>query len=486
MIKFFPNSTTFLSIYDINIQWYAVLIMTGALLTLFVSKKDLKESKYIDVNGFLDDFFVYVLWIGLIGARLWFCLFYNAKFYLSHPLEILKVYQGGLAIHGGLIFGITFAIFYCKKKNVSFFKAMDGIIPNILLAQALGRWGNFVNKECHGPEVSESFYNGILSFLKDGMNINGHYYEPEFFYESMLCIIGWLIIHFIIKKNQNKRGDLVWSYLMWYGLIRAFIEQRRTDALLVGNLKIAVIISFIFIMIGILGYIGIWDKFMPKRKPTILFDFDGTLMYTDATVVEGYRHLFKLHGDEKDFTKERQVEILGPALRELFPIYFPGIPYEQLLDEYHNKTMEVENDLNHPNPGAIEVLKYLKENDYNVGIISTKMKPDIQRTLKDFNLEDYIEDIFGLNEVKNVKPDPEGLFGIIKKNNWNGDDVIMVGDSKADLMAGKNYGAYTIAYIGNKDKAQTLIDLKPNKCVEDLSEIIKYLESEKYFTYNLK
>lgn len=487
MISFFPNRTTFLSIFGLNIQWYAVLIICGALITLFFSKRDIKKYRYIDVDGFLDDYFVYVLWFGVIGARLWFCAFYNLEYYLSNPIEILKVYNGGLAIHGGLLAGVIFTYFYCKKKNVSILKVADAILPNVLLAQALGRWGNFVNKECHGPEVDESFYNGILSFLKDGMNINGHYYEPEFFYESLLCILGWLIIHFIIKKNQNKRGDLMWSYFMWYGLIRAFIEQRRTDSLMIGNFKTAVIISIIFVLVGMLGYLGVFDKlFVKKKKPTVLFDFDGTLMNTDKSIVDAYAALFEKRGRLEDFTDARRVEVLGPGLRELFPVYFPGEDVEELVEEYRVINHELGDIYNHPNPGAVEVLKYLKEEGYKVGIVSTKQKEVIGHTLEKLELSEYIDDIVGVDEVKNLKPNPEGLRLIINKNKWNSDDVIYVGDSKGDIGAGLNQGAYTIAYLANKDKEESLKACNATRNIYDLIEIIDILKEDHYFTYNLK
>ena len=487
MIKFFPSSTTFLEIFGLHIQWYAILIVTGALITLYLSKRDLKEAKNIDINGFLDDYFIYVLWFGLIGARLWFCAFSDINYYLNNPLEIFKVWNGGLAIHGGLVGGLIFTIFYCKKKNVSLLKTMDAILPNVLIAQALGRWGNFVNKECHGPEVDESFYNGILSFLKDGMNINGHYYEPEFFYESILCIIGWLIIHFIIKKYQNKRGDLVWAYLMWYGLIRAFIEQRRTDSLMIGNFKMAVLTSIVFIVVGILGYLGIFDKlFFKKKKPTILFDFDGTLINTDHSIIEAYRQLFINRNKENEFTKEREIEILGPGLRELFPIYFEGEDVEALVEEYRSYNHELGRIHNKPYENAYEVLKQLKEENYDIGIVSTKQKETILETLKTFNMDEFIDDICGVDEVKKLKPNPEGLINIVNKNKWNSEDVIYIGDSVGDIGAGNNYGAYTIAYQSHPEKKEQLLSSNPNRSIDNLIEILDILKENHYFTNNLK
>ena len=221
-----------------------------------------------------------MIWAGLIGARLWFCLFYDFKYYISNPVAILRIWDGGLAIHGTLVFGALSMFFYCKKRNVSFIKFLDAILPCVFIGQAFGRWGNFVNQECFGNEVPASYFDGILSFLKEGMHINGHYYEPMFFYESMGCLLGFIIINFILRKYQNKRGDLTWAYLMWYGVIRYFIEGHRTDSLFIGNLKTAQLTSIIFGIVGLLGFFGVFDKYVfKKKKPTLLFDFDGTIMH---------------------------------------------------------------------------------------------------------------------------------------------------------------------------------------------------------------
>ena len=194
---FFPDEQTFVkfSIFGLqfDIRWYAVLIMTGALLAYLVAKKEIRKSRFISPD-FFDSFFIYTLWVGIIGARLWYCIFYNFSFYFSNPVNIIRVWDGGLAIQGGIVAGAIFAWYYIKRNRYPFMKLMDIVLPNVLIGQAIGRWGNFVNRECHGGEVEESYFNGVLSFLKEGMYIKGHYYEPLFFYESMLCILGWILI----------------------------------------------------------------------------------------------------------------------------------------------------------------------------------------------------------------------------------------------------------------------------------------------------
>ena len=486
-MHFFPDEQTFLMFkignISLDIRWYAVLILTGALITYLISKKDIQKVKYIDLD-FFDSMAVYTLWVGIIGARLWFCIFYNFSYYMANPLEIIRIWDGGLAIQGGIVFGALFAYLYMKKNHYSFFKLADLILPNVLLAQAIGRWGNFVNKECHGAEVAESYYDGILSFLKQGMYINGHYYEPMFFYESILCILGWILIYCVLKKHQNKRGDLVYGYLMWYGLIRFFIEGRRTDSLYLGNLKMAQLTSVLFLIIGLLGYLGFFERFIKKEKPTLLFDFDGTLVDTKQGIVEAYRALFKKYSDEAKFTDEVKQEIIGPALKDLFPKYFPGIDYDTLYADYRKRQLEVSKTTNHPTPNSEQVLKQLHEEGYHIAIISTRSHEGIEEILKDFSLEGYIDDICGLRDVKNLKPDPEAIFKIVNKNGWNR-ECIMVGDSLMDINCGLNYGAYTVAYLDDPTRSEILAKTA-NESITDMIDILEIVKKDIYFTYDKK
>ena len=485
MIKFFIDRYTFLSITlfskTITIRWYAFLIMLGALGAYLVSRKEFKRAKYKDID-FFDSLFIYTLWVGVIGARIWFCLFYNLSYYLAHPIEILYVWNGGLAIQGGLVAGSLFVYFYCKANHYPFLKIIDIILPNVLIGQAFGRWGNFVNQECHGAEVTEEYFNGILSFLKPGMLINGHYYEPLFFYESMLCIIGWCLIYFVLRKKQNRRGDLGYCYLMWYGVIRFFIEARRTDSLYLGPIKMAQLTSIIFVIVGCLGYVGLLRKLTNRNKPVVIFDFDGTLLDTSGSIFAGYEECFRVYSDVSKFTDEIKEEVLGPALRTLFPKYFPGYDYDTLYKTYHDRQVEVADKLNKPILGSIETLKRLHEEGYHVGIVSTRTNEGINELLIKFGMREYVDSICGLNDVKNLKPDPEGIINMVDHNKWNR-DVVMCGDSIMDIRCGNNYGALTIAYLDNPNRSKQMND-EANYSVTDLTQIFDILNSDISFTYN--
>ena len=484
-MTFFPDRTTFLSFGNLSIKWYAVLIITGAFVAYLVSLKDIISRKSIKVDDF-SDLFVYTLFAGVIGSRIWFCLFYDFSFYLSNPINIIRIWDGGLAIQGGLAGGFIYVYSFCKKNNISLLVLADCMLPNVLIGQAFGRWGNFINKECHGVEVSEAYFDGILSFLKDGMYIGGKYYEPLFFYESMLCIMGWALIHFVLKKNQNKRGDLTWCYLIWYGIVRFFIERTRTDSLYIGNIKMAMLTSVVFIVVGVLGYVDVLDKLFKKKKPTIIFDMDGTLIDTAPSIISAYEALFEKYDDIKNFTKERRAEVLGPALRDIFPKYFPGHDYDELYAVYRARQIEVSPKVNKPMNNVLTTLKSLHEDNYKIAILSTRSHDGIEELLKDHQLETYVDYICGLKDVDNLKPDPEGIFKIVKEKGFNASDVIMIGDSPMDIKCGQNYGAYTVGYINNLDKKDDMYKASANEYIEDISEVLNIVSKKQYFTYNLK
>lgn len=486
-MSFFPNRTTFLSIGSLNIQWYAVLILTGAFIAYFFGKRNLKEYRYIDIDGFFDDVFVWLLWGGVIGARLWFCLFYNFDFYVSNPIEIIKIWDGGLAFHGGFVGGALAAYFVCRKKNVSFIKVLDCLMPTVLIGQAVGRWGNFVNQECHGSAVSADYFKGPLALIKDGMLIGGTYYKPLFLYESLLCLLGFILINFLLRKTQSKRGQLFGAYLIWYGIIRFFIEADRTDSLLIGSLKTAQVTSIIFVIFGLFFYFGLLEKILKKKKPTIIFDLDGTLTDSTGPIIESFRATFEKFGNPDDFTIERESEVLGPPIKEMFEKYFPDGDIEEISKYYREVNKKILDETLEPIKDAVKLVEELAQEGYDLAILTTRAKSSTNDCLLKcgFKLEDF-KAIMTLDDVENTKPNPEGVFKIVNDYKLNSDDVIIVGDSTADIKAGQGFGAYTIAFSILEGKRKGIEEAKPNAIIEELMKVKDILNENHYFTYNLK
>lgn len=257
-MKLFPNRTTFISFGSLTIQWYAVFIVTGALVAYYISCKRMEKKGYTDLP--LSDFFVNTLLIGFLGARIWYVIFMFDELYANDLMGIFKIYEGGLAIQGGLIAAIPYAFYFCKKHNISILKAGDAIMPTVLIAQAIGRWGNFMNQEAYGQIMTKARMDAlpIPQFIKDGMYIYGAYRQPTFLYESVLNLIGFIVIVFIISKIFKKDGCQFAFYFIWYGIVRFIVEAYRSDSLMLGSIKMAQLTSIVFIIVGVIGLIYIY------------------------------------------------------------------------------------------------------------------------------------------------------------------------------------------------------------------------------------
>ena len=250
------------SIWNFDIQWYSILVVIGIILALVLI---LKEASRQQMNR---DFFVnmafYVILFGVLGARLYYVLF-NLDYYMMDPVEILKIWNGGLAIHGGIFVGILVVILYCQKYDARVLKTLDIIVVGVILAQAIGRWGNFFNQEAYGMATTRDVLLGlnIPEFIVNGMNIDGIYYQPTFLYESVWNIIGFIGMLIVRRLKNTKVGTITSIYLIWYGIGRFFIEASRQDSLMLGSFRVARLVSIGMIVTGI--YIFVKQKVKPKE-----------------------------------------------------------------------------------------------------------------------------------------------------------------------------------------------------------------------------
>lgn len=239
-----------LDLGPIQIYWYSIFIFIGMLIACIVIYKEAKKQEIEE--EFLVNLTFNAIIIGIIGARLYYVLF-NLSYYMSNPIEMLEIWNGGLAIHGGILAGLLFTIYYCKKHEMNLWKILDIIVVGLIIAQAIGRWGNFFNSEAYGPITTASKLKslGIPTFIINGMYILGEYRQPTFFYESVWCMFGFFAMLLIRKYKYLKVGQLTSFYLIWYGIIRFIIEAMRTDSLMLGPIKVAQLVSIIFIVSGI-------------------------------------------------------------------------------------------------------------------------------------------------------------------------------------------------------------------------------------------
>ncbi|HEI9028604.1 TPA: prolipoprotein diacylglyceryl transferase [Staphylococcus aureus] len=233
----------------LSVRWYGIIIAVGILLGYFVAQRALvKAGLHKDT---LVDIIFYSALFGFIAARIYFVIF-QWPYYVENPSEIIKIWHGGIAIHGGLIGGFIAGVIVCKVKNLNPFQIGDIVAPSIILAQGIGRWGNFMNHEAHGGPVSRAFLEKLHlpNFIIENMYINGQYYHPTFLYESIWDVAGFIIL--VNIRKHLKLGETFFLYLTWYSIGRFFIEGLRTDSLmLTSNIRVAQLVSILLILISI-------------------------------------------------------------------------------------------------------------------------------------------------------------------------------------------------------------------------------------------
>ncbi|HFE5633610.1 TPA: prolipoprotein diacylglyceryl transferase [Staphylococcus aureus] len=233
----------------LSVRWYGIIIAVGILLGYFVAQRALvKAGLHKDT---LVDIIFYSALFGFIAARIYFVIF-QWPYYAENPSEIIKIWHGGIAIHGGLIGGFIAGVIVCRVKNLNPFQIGDIVAPSIILAQGIGRWGNFMNHEAHGGPVSRAFLEQLHlpNFIIENMYINGQYYHPTFLYESIWDVAGFIIL--VNIRKHLKLGETFFLYLTWYSIGRFFIEGLRTDSLmLTSNIRVAQLVSILLILISI-------------------------------------------------------------------------------------------------------------------------------------------------------------------------------------------------------------------------------------------
>ena len=255
-------------LFGLPIYWYAIIIVSGVIIAMWLSTREAVRVglKPDDVT----DFMLIGLPVSIIGARLYYILF-DLQYYIDDPSQIFNIRSGGIAIYGALIAGGIWLYFFCQRNFISPWTFLDIAAPSVLLAQGIGRWGNFMNHEAFGAEVSRSFLESLYipKFIIDNMYIDEAYRQPTFLYESVWNVIGFIVLIFLRKKTGLlKEGEVFLSYLIWYGFGRFFIEGMRTHRLyLFGDIRVSQALSAL-LFFGAIGLL-IW-----RRKNQTLKDYN--------------------------------------------------------------------------------------------------------------------------------------------------------------------------------------------------------------------
>ena len=232
----------------LEIRWYAICILTGLILAVHLASKEAPRKK-IQADDVLD-FILLAFPLSIVGARLYYVLF-NWKQYQDNLLSIFEIWNGGLAIYGGLLVGAATLYFFSRHRFIDPLDFLDIAAPSVMIAQSLGRWGNFFNQEAYGHAVEHLNY--LPKFIQQQMFIDGSYRQPTFLYESLWNLLGFFIIIWLRSKPRLlKRGEVTAFYLVWYGCGRFIIEGLRTDSLLFLGVRVSQWLSAFLVVLGLL------------------------------------------------------------------------------------------------------------------------------------------------------------------------------------------------------------------------------------------
>ena len=258
--------------HEFSIRWYGLLIAIGFLLAVVYAYRRANEFR-LSKDAMTDVVLVCTLF-AFVGARLYYVIFSEDRAaYFNDPLSILRVWEGGLAIYGGVIGAFVTALWMCPLKKVDTMRMFDLAAPGFLIGQAIGRWGNFFNQEAFGGNTTLPW--GMTGSIIGSPYANATGYDPTqpvhptFLYESLWCLLGLVLLHIVSKKAYRFRGQLFSLYIMWYGTGRFFIEQLRTDSLYIGTMPVSCLVAAVSVVGGLVLYFVLKNR--DARSPKDLF-----------------------------------------------------------------------------------------------------------------------------------------------------------------------------------------------------------------------
>lgn len=264
---------------EITIRWYGIIIAFGYVLAALFGGRIAYTWK-MSLNKMVD-VLIYGTFGGIIGARAFYVVF-QWDYYSENPAEIFQIWEGGLAIYGGIIGGLIAAYITCRLEKLSFTKLLDLAGMSLLIGQSIGRWGNFMNQEAFGTNTTLPWgmtSNKITAYIvKNQAFFAEHNIEmdpnvpvhPTFLYESLWCALGFVLLYIICKKFRKFDGQLFLCYGIWYGVERAVIEGLRTDSLYIGAFRISQLISVLVTVAfaALLAYFS--ARYAKSRKASVL------------------------------------------------------------------------------------------------------------------------------------------------------------------------------------------------------------------------
>ncbi len=248
------------SLGAVEIRFYGLIIALGLLLAAIYGLRR-KKAFGLTEDDILDGALC-IIPFAIVCARAYYCIFAWDE-YAANPIEVLYIWKGGIAIYGGVIGAAIGIVVYCKIKKIPVGTALDITALGFLIGQALGRWGNFFNREAFGAQTDSFLRMGLMLTENRVATTQMFFYHPTFLYESVWNLAGFVLLHFLSKRRQYD-GQIALGYAAWYGLGRAFIEGLRTDSLYWGPFRVSQLLAAIscFAAVAIL----VWQSFLPHDK----------------------------------------------------------------------------------------------------------------------------------------------------------------------------------------------------------------------------
>lgn len=282
-IKEFAVKETAFTLFGRDVAWYGVIITIGIILAVMYVLNRAKYCEGVKEDDILD-LALFVIPIAIVGARLYYVLTSLDQY--DSFMEMIAIWEGGLAIYGAIIAGALTALVGCLIKKIKVLKMFDMLVPAVMIGQMIGRWGNFVNAEAHGGITDTFLRMGIRSeFMTEAM-----YVHPTFLYESLWNLVGFLLINYYYKKKKYH-GEIFFMYMSWYGIGRFFIEGLRTDSLYVGNFRISQVIGLVSFVVGVVFLVLFYFKKAKNAQP---------ILETEGTLVKKNKNTDKINKKEEE------------------------------------------------------------------------------------------------------------------------------------------------------------------------------------------
>lgn len=264
---------------SMSVKWYGIIIAFGFTLACIYGGRKAYKWK-MSMDGMLD-VLIYGTVLGIIGARLYYVAFHWYS-YQDNLMDIFKIWEGGIAIYGGIIGALIGAAIACKKSKVDFRNLLDLGGLGLLIGQGIGRWGNFMNQEAFGtntttalfrmtsPKITETLLNEQQMLLEKGITVDPFApVHPTFLYESLWCLLGFFILDYVLRKHRKFKGQIFLLYGIWYGMERMVVEGMRTDSLYIGssNIRVSQLLSIIVVVAALAALIYNFVRFKKGTLP---------------------------------------------------------------------------------------------------------------------------------------------------------------------------------------------------------------------------